>query len=166
MEPCEHCYSLLSMVTLELIGFVAILLAAFFAWCNQRRISARKGTLDFVLKHEVGNMEWRETRRRVWQILGSKEEMEKVVNPKDDEAWQKRFLIGSFLSHFEFVGAAIKNKVMDEKSYMAWNGSGYVSAWKKSKEYIYRRRCASKKPDKYARLEEYAKKWDKRLSST
>ena len=160
MELCGH-YDFFWMVAKEFISPGAIIIAAFIGWCIQRKLAARKATLGFVLKQEVGNMKWRKTRREVYQILDSKEEMEGVISPKDDEAWERRFMIGSFLSGFEFIGAAIKNKTMDEKSYVDWNGSAYVSAWKKSKTYICRRRCVSKKPDKYALFEEYAKKWEK-----
>lgn len=146
---------------IDLISTGLLIFAVGVGWFIQRRISAQKGTLDYVLQCEVGNVEFRRRRQKVRQILGSKEDMEKVVHPQDAADWENRFLVGAFLSHFEFIAASIKNKTMDEKTYRDWNGSAYVSAWNKSKEYISRRRCAGRKPNRYVLFEKYAERWDK-----
>ena len=106
--------------------FVAV--TAAIAWWQHRKLAAKKGTLDFLLNNEVNNRDWRETRRKVREILNWR--LDAVLDPKSAADWDDRFLVGAFLSRYEFIAVAIKHKTMDESIYREWNGRAYVRTWK------------------------------------
>ena len=146
-----------------LIGTAAVIGVAILAWRQHRKIAAQRGTLDFLLKYEVDNKDWRETRRKVRQILDPKgEQLSRVVCPQSAEDWSDRFVVGACLSRYEFIAVAIKYKAMDEAIYKEWNGTAYVAMWKRAKEYIEKRRCKKARgKTRYIHFQRLAEKWDK-----
>ena len=152
---------------LELIGIVVVIVAAILAWRQHRKIAAQRGTLDFLLKNEVDNKGWRETRHKVRQILDPNgEQLRRVLCPQSAEDWSNRFMVGAFLSRYEFIAVAIKYKAMDEAIYKEWNGRAYVRMWDRAKQYIKERRYgkASRKT-RYIHFQRLAEKWEKEFSA-
>ena len=151
----------------ELIGIAVVIGVAILAWRQHRKIAARRGTLDFLLKNEVDNEGWRETRHKVRQILDPNgEQLRRVLCPQSAKDWSDRFMVGAFLSRYEFIAVAIKYKAMDEAIYKEWNGPAYVRMWNRAKQYIERRRCgkASRKTSRktrYIHFQRLAEKWEK-----
>ena len=158
-------YDCLQCCWTQLIGPVTVLAVAAVGWCLHRKIAARRGTLEFLLKNEVDNKEWRSTRRKVRQILNPEgDSFGKVVNPNSDEDWEGRFTVGAFLSRYEFIAVAIKHKAMDETTYKDWSGRSYVRAWTRAKPYIEKRRKGNSRRTRYIEFEKLAAKWDKEFS--
>ena len=131
----------------ELTGIAVVIGGAIVAWRQHRKIAAQRGTLDFLLKNEVDNKDWRETRHKVRQLLDPNgEQLRKVLCPQSARDWSDRFMVGAFLSRYEFIAVAIKYKTMDEAIYKEWNGRAYVRTWKRAKEYIEGRRSVKANP--------------------
>ena len=142
-------------------GPVAIVLAAVVAWCYHRRLAAKKGALDFLLKNEIDNREWRETRRKVREILDKR--LPNVLCPQSQGDWDDRHVVGTLLSRYEFIAIAIRYKTMDEAIYRQWNGRAYVRMWSRAEKYILARRAAAgdRGSSRYFHFEKLAKKWGK-----
>lgn len=155
----EEMCSFVQKCNMDLIGPIAIILAAYIAWRQHRRIAARRGTLDFILKNEVGNREWREMRLNVREIMGDDDRLEAILNPRTEVARSERLMVGTFLSHCEFIAVAVKHETMDEKIYKEWNGPGYVRIFDRARKYIVKRRKVPDGRTRYCNFEELADKW-------
>ena len=144
---------------LSLAGPMVLVLTALIAWRQHRKIAAQKGALDFLLKYEVDNADWRKTRRTVRMIFENKEKLDKILNPESDSDWNDRFMVGAFLSRYEFIAVAIQCKAMDGKIYRTHNGPAYIRTWSRAETYIAKRRRASGAFTEYCNFERLAKKW-------
>ena len=121
-------------VIIRLSTLAVITITAAMAWYYNRRIAARRATLDFILKAEL-NVEWRELRHRARELLASSD-LKEIASSSEEQYRQKRLELGAYLSHHEFIAAAIRNKTMDKNLYEAWNRTGYGSDWSKAKRYV------------------------------
>lgn len=149
---------------IDLIGPVVIILAAVIAWCQHRRIAAKRATLDFLLKYEVGNREWREMRLMVREILDDKERSRAILHPQalidcNHRGRNDRLMVGTFLSHCEFIAVAIRHKTMHGGIYKEWNGPGYVRMYDRAEKYIDTRRRSHDTRNRYKNFENLANKW-------
>lgn len=149
----------------NILTSVVVLLAAIVAWRVNQRIAARRATLDFILKSELSDGEWRRLRRRARELLSARD-LEKIARSSDGEYQEKRIELATYLGHHEFVAAAIHNKTMDKKLYEAWNRTGYGSDWDKAKAYVFLRRSSSrrrsstgKQSSRYEHFEKLGKEW-------
>lgn len=154
--------NLVDPAVLVLVDPAILVLAAFVAWCQHRKIAAQKGTLEFLLKYEVDNAEWRKTRDKVRKIL--KDQLKEVVDPKSESDRNNRYMVGAFLSRYEFIAVAIKYRAMDETIYKTHNGPAYVRTWRTAESYIEeRRKAATDRNTRYENFGELAAKWAKEL---
>ena len=149
-------------IAIRLTTLVAIIITAMMAWYYNRRIAARRATLDFILKAEL-NVEWRKLRHRARELLASSE-IRNIATASDAEYREKRFELGAYLSHHEFVAAAIENKTIDKELYEAWNRTGYASDWNKAEKYVRLRRCKKEsstgtQSTRYEHFEKLGQEW-------
>ena len=93
-------------------------------------------------------------------------DLEKIATSCESPYREKRFLIGAYLSHHEFIASAIHNRTMDKDLYKDWNRTGYVRDWQRAKEYVCWRRSADKKArngkqsTRYAQFQKLAEEWE------
>ena len=111
------------------LRLAAALLAAavaFLAILSHRRTTARKTTLDFILKHELHDPIWLALRLKVRPILkdpakwGAIVEAESTPDKQDVLAW---------LNHHEIVAVGVKHRALDGTLYFDWLGSLYRADW-------------------------------------
>lgn len=159
--PEANCIAGLDL-SIRLLTLGVLIATALMAWCYHRKIAARRATLDFIHKAEL-NVEWRRLRHRARKLLASSD-IDNIAKSSDEQCREKRFELGAYLSHHEFIAAAIRNKTMDKDLYEAWNRTGYASDWKKAEKYVYlrrnRKRCSTgTQSTRYEHFEELGKEW-------
>lgn len=119
----------------ELRLAVALLAAAvaFLAILSHRRTTARKSTLDFILKHELHDPIWLDLRLKVRPILkdagkwGAIVEAESTADKQDVLAW---------LNHHEIVAVGVKHRALDRNLYFDWLGSLYRADWELAHSFV------------------------------
>ena len=147
---------------LHAVSPLAIIGAAYFAWKAQRRIVARRNTLDFIGRHEISSREWRDAKQLFSEITSSSDHpapLEALLKPSAPQEWKDHMVITSLLNHFEAVAVCIKHRTLSESIYKDWNKSRYISAWDKAQHFIREWRSRRGTPTTWVTFEHLARKW-------
>ena len=99
---------------------VAILVAAVMAWLAQHWVAVRRGTIEFISKHEIGNADWDRCRRVFFKITnrpGPPDPLLALLDPQTPERWAERDVVASVLSYFEGVAVGIRHRAISAKIY-------------------------------------------------
>ena len=152
--------------SLDIAGLVIALLAvtvaagmAVYQLREQRRIAARRATLDFIANLEVHNSQWADLRTK-FRSLKAANRLPSLVNSDNPADDRDRIDVVTYLNHFELVAVAIKNRIIDEKLYKEWFCTAYIRTWRDAHSFVIEMREKIENPRLYFQFEQLVKKWN------
>ena len=142
----------------NLLTPLAILVTAVFAWLYHRRISAKRATLEFAARAELGNPAWLAGRIRFGELTNGW--TNSLAKPQNQVAEDVPKIV-LYLNHCELVAVAIHQKAMDEAMYKLCGRTAYLQTWKLAKGYIKERRRTPGHETLYENFGRLAEKWER-----
>ena len=97
---------------------------------QQRKLAAKRATLDLIMNSEAHNAERKALKQKFDSLKDSRKfkpdegEIRRGLDALDDE--QDRADVIAYLNHFEFVAVTIRHKIIDKNLYKTWSCSTYV----------------------------------------
>lgn len=146
-----------------LLGPIAILAAAYFAWHKQREIAINRATTDFISARENGNKDLRKAYGLVATMAAKPDRSQgilRLVSPTSDAQRRDQESILNMLNHYELVAVAIKHGSFSAEIYKAYNRTTYVKAWLYTKSFISERRDLRRQDTAYQHFQDLAEEWE------
>ena len=118
---------------LRLVAAFLAAAVASLAILSQRRTTARKTTLDFILNRELHEPEWLQLRLRVYPILNDPARWGKLIQAPSTAEKQD---VLTWLNHHEIIAIAINHRALDKRLYFAWFETMYRSDWELARHFV------------------------------